>query len=403
MAGVQGHRRLLDRPRRAHLPGRQPPHQAPGLLGVDDPRGPGRPPRRALPGRGLHPAQGDVGPGRGRLHPELHLLHLAQRPSGSCATTWRRSPRGPRPTSCAPTSGPTPPTSWPAPCATAPPPPSASGCVLAATLVPSYGIYGGYELMRERARVGGQRGVPLLREVRDQAPRLGRPRLAGPVRDPAQRHPPPPPGPGRAGQHPLPRHVQRAHAGLLEAQRRRVRHRPRRRQHRPLRHPRGHGGPRPGGPGHARPAGPSPPTTSSAGPSTRGRARAPTSASTRGRRPTSSPCARTSRSRDGPWSSRARRRGRRAVVPEGRLLRGPHPGLLRRQQRRHRRPQGPHREARLPPVAGRRLPVAAALLPVAPARRRLRHLRLLHRPARVRRPGRRGGAGRRRPTSGACG
>ena len=41
VAGVQGHPRLLDRPRRAHLPGRQPPHQAAGLLGVADPRGAG--------------------------------------------------------------------------------------------------------------------------------------------------------------------------------------------------------------------------------------------------------------------------------------------------------------------------------------------------------------------------
>ena len=60
------------------------------------------------------------------LHPELHLLHLAHRPSGSCATTWRRSPRGPRPTTCGPTSGPTRPTSSPAPCATAARPRSSS-------------------------------------------------------------------------------------------------------------------------------------------------------------------------------------------------------------------------------------------------------------------------------------
>ena len=65
------------------------------------------------------------------------------------------------------------------------------------------------------------------------------------------------------------------------------------------------------------------------------------------------------------------------MVPAGRLLRGAHPGLLRRQQRRGRGHPRAHRQARLPPVAGGRLPVAAALLPVAPARRRLRHQRLL--------------------------
>ena len=89
---VPGHPRLLDRPRRAHLPGRQPPHQAVGLLGVDHRRGAARPPRRALPRRGLHPAQGDGEPGRGRLHPELHVLHLAHDQVGAA-----RVPRGARP------------------------------------------------------------------------------------------------------------------------------------------------------------------------------------------------------------------------------------------------------------------------------------------------------------------
>ena len=51
-------------------------------------------------------------------------------------------------------------------------------------------------------------------------------------------------------------------------------------------------------------------------------------------------------------------------------------------------------------MAGGRLPVAAALLPVPAARRRLRHQRLLDRPARVRRPGRRRRAGRGGPQAG---
>ena len=57
VGGVQGHPRLLDRARRADLPGRQPAHQADRLLGVAHPRRAEGPPRRRLPGRGLHPAR----------------------------------------------------------------------------------------------------------------------------------------------------------------------------------------------------------------------------------------------------------------------------------------------------------------------------------------------------------
>ena len=52
--------RLLDGPRRADLPRRQPAHQAGGLLGVAAARGPRDRPRRALPGRGVHPAGDDA-------------------------------------------------------------------------------------------------------------------------------------------------------------------------------------------------------------------------------------------------------------------------------------------------------------------------------------------------------
>ena len=46
--------------------------------------------------------------------------------------------------------------------------------VLAATLSPSYGIYSGFEQLRERARARGQRGVPRLGEVRGEAPEARR-------------------------------------------------------------------------------------------------------------------------------------------------------------------------------------------------------------------------------------
>ena len=70
-------RPALDEARRADLPGRQPPHQAGRLLGVAAARGAPDRPRRAVPGRGVHPAGDDADPRRDRLPPELHLLHLA--------------------------------------------------------------------------------------------------------------------------------------------------------------------------------------------------------------------------------------------------------------------------------------------------------------------------------------
>ena len=108
---VQGHPRLLDRPRHPDLPGRQPPHQAVRLLGVGHRRDAGRASRRRLPGRGLHPAQADGPAGRGRLLAELHVLHLAQHQGGVHRVPDRAWPSAPRPTTCGRTSGPTPPTS----------------------------------------------------------------------------------------------------------------------------------------------------------------------------------------------------------------------------------------------------------------------------------------------------
>jgi glycosidase len=61
-----------------HLPGRQSAHQAVPVLGMADPRSAASPSRRDLPGRGLHPAEADEGPGQARLLAVLHLFHLAQ-------------------------------------------------------------------------------------------------------------------------------------------------------------------------------------------------------------------------------------------------------------------------------------------------------------------------------------
>ena len=51
--------------------------------------GQGRAPGRAVPGRGVHPAGDDARAGQDRLHPELHLLHLAQHARRSWRSTRR--------------------------------------------------------------------------------------------------------------------------------------------------------------------------------------------------------------------------------------------------------------------------------------------------------------------------
>ncbi len=77
--GGAGRRRdVLDGAGRPLRPRRQPAHQAAAVLAVDDRLGAGALPGRRVPGRGVHPAEGDVPPGEGRLQPVLHLLHLAR-------------------------------------------------------------------------------------------------------------------------------------------------------------------------------------------------------------------------------------------------------------------------------------------------------------------------------------
>ncbi|CAA9497931.1 MAG: GH13_3 / GH13 / GH13_36, partial [uncultured Solirubrobacteraceae bacterium] len=78
LAGAAAHRPLLGRLRDQGLPRRQPAHQAAAVLGVADPRGPRRRPRRRLPRRGLHQAHGDAGAGQARLLAVLHVLHVEE-------------------------------------------------------------------------------------------------------------------------------------------------------------------------------------------------------------------------------------------------------------------------------------------------------------------------------------
>jgi hypothetical protein len=76
--GAEAGDRVLDRPRREDLPGRQPAHQAVPLLGVGARRGPEAAPRRDLPVRGVHAPEGDEVPGQVGVLAVLHVLHLAE-------------------------------------------------------------------------------------------------------------------------------------------------------------------------------------------------------------------------------------------------------------------------------------------------------------------------------------
>ena len=52
-------------------------------------------PRRAVPRRGVHPAGAAVRAGQARLHPVLHVLHLAHRQVGAAPSSASRSPSTP--------------------------------------------------------------------------------------------------------------------------------------------------------------------------------------------------------------------------------------------------------------------------------------------------------------------
>ena len=94
---------------------------------------------------------------------------------------------------------------------------------LAGTMVPTYGIYAGYELMEHVARPG-RRGADRQREVRVQGPPLVALRARRPAREPvarlvpqaAQRDPPRPPGAALAAQPPLPPRRRRELHGLQQ-------------------------------------------------------------------------------------------------------------------------------------------------------------------------------------------
>ena len=129
---------------------------------ADDPQ---RAPRGDLPGRGVHPPAGDGAARQGRLHPVVHVLHVAPVAWELREYFERPGRRGPSTTS-APTPGRTRPTSSPSSCSTAAARCSSAGPILAATLSPAGASTARRSSCCEHMPVRpGSRGVPRLREV----------------------------------------------------------------------------------------------------------------------------------------------------------------------------------------------------------------------------------------------
>ena len=356
------------------------------------------PPRDHLAGRGVHQAGDDAQPGQGRLPAVVHLLRLAQHAVGAARST------------CSELSGEAAaymrPSFWPTTHDILTPYMQYGGpaawklrAALAATLVPTYGIYAGYELM-ENVAAAGCRGADRQREVRVQGPALGGLRAGrgqgGPEPDrrlphQAQRDPPGAPGAALAAQHPVPpvddenilvfsksRRRRRPSTTRSSSSRTSTPTRPAGDVARP-----GHAGPRPGlGRAASAPATSSPSRRGSGeqhsyvrlGPETEPvhviEVRSPLT-----------PC------RASHLSQPAGLRHDPRVVPDCRVLRGPRARVRRLARGRGRvTSRGLDRPAGLPAVAGGRLPVAAAVLRRPAARRRVRHLRLHRGAAGVRHP-----------------
>ena len=141
-------------------------------------------------------AAGDDGQaGRGRLHAELHVLHLAPRGVGAARVRRPSSRRARWPSTCARRSGPTRPTSsTTSRCATRRPPRSRCASSWPPRSCPLYGIYSGYELCENEPASDDEHGVPATpRSTRSRrattTSRTRSPRCIRTVND----DPPPPP------------------------------------------------------------------------------------------------------------------------------------------------------------------------------------------------------------------
>ena len=128
---------------------------------------------RDLPLRSLHPAEDDEGAGQGRLHPELHLLHLADDESGADRVLHRTDADGDArifPRQSLPEHA-----GYSAAfiCRPAGAPLFMIRAVLAATLSSVYGIYSGLRALRKRS-ASRSRGISRLGEISVEGARLGR-------------------------------------------------------------------------------------------------------------------------------------------------------------------------------------------------------------------------------------
>ncbi len=199
-------RAALGRSGRHGVPRRQPAHEADRLLGVADRRGAGGPSRDGLPGRGVHAPGADGDAREGRLQPVLHVLHVAQHEGradrvhdaadavGAAAVLppellrqhARHPPRLPRAGRPAGLRG-----------------AARAGRDALAGLRHLLGL----RALRERAADRVERGVPQLREVRDQEALAGR-SAAADDRAP-QRRAPRESGAAAARQHHVPRDRER--------------------------------------------------------------------------------------------------------------------------------------------------------------------------------------------------
>ena len=156
-------------PRGTDLPGRQPAHQAGGVLGEGVRRDPRNRPRRAVPGRGVHPPGDDAHPGQVGFHQSY--TYFTWRTRQAELTDYLTSCPGcaafMRPNFFANT-----PDILPTTCSTAVRPPSRSApCWRPRS--PQLGRLRRVRAVRERAAAPGPRGVPGLGEVPVPAARLG--------------------------------------------------------------------------------------------------------------------------------------------------------------------------------------------------------------------------------------